>query len=399
MALRDFAARATPVALTAGIDNLVTTVVLPVGSTANLLDLTPPFIVAIDYGKPAEEICLCTAMDASSLTVIRGYDETTRKAHDSGAIVRHVASAIDYREANEHVNAAAPHSGHATTGALTGHEGATTSVHGIVDTAQLAVKNAVNILTVGNQEIRSNADANPALILRRFSATHTGNLLRFDDQLGAAVAAVAGAGEYRASAGSAGSPAFAFLSDPDTGPYRVGADDYGIATGGSRRLRITTSQLTLENLTILSASGLVATFSNYKRGAGSPEGSVTGSIGDEYQRTDGSTGTTKYVKESGSGTTGWKAVSAGASIKATYRGTITIPQLTNNATASITAVDMAKSQLRFLGATSNIATQGSPNMFVRIDLQNTTTIRVQTHGGVPGNGESITVSYELTEWQ
>jgi hypothetical protein len=41
--------------------------------------------------------------------------------------------------------------------------------------------------------------------------------------------------------------------------------------------------------------------------AGSPEGVVTALVGSLYTRTNGSTGTTLYVKESGSGNTGWVA--------------------------------------------------------------------------------------------
>ena len=40
-------------------------------------------------------------------------------------------------------------------------------------------------------------------------------------------------------------------------------------------------------------------------GAGSPESSVTGSVGSMYLRNDGSTGTCLYIKESGTGNTGW----------------------------------------------------------------------------------------------
>lgn len=42
-------------------------------------------------------------------------------------------------------------------------------------------------------------------------------------------------------------------------------------------------------------------------GSGSPESSVTASIGSLYLRTDGGTSTTLYVKESGTGNTGWVA--------------------------------------------------------------------------------------------
>ena len=42
-------------------------------------------------------------------------------------------------------------------------------------------------------------------------------------------------------------------------------------------------------------------------GAGTPEGVVTGVIGDLFLRTDGGASTTLYVKTSGTGNTGWTA--------------------------------------------------------------------------------------------
>lgn len=47
-------------------------------------------------------------------------------------------------------------------------------------------------------------------------------------------------------------------------------------------------------------------------GSGSPESSVTATVGSIYQRNDGGDGTTLYVKESGSSNTGWVAVSSDA---------------------------------------------------------------------------------------
>ena len=42
-------------------------------------------------------------------------------------------------------------------------------------------------------------------------------------------------------------------------------------------------------------------------GSGSPESAVTAPVGSIYLRTDGGVATTLYVKESGSGNTGWAA--------------------------------------------------------------------------------------------
>ncbi|MEG8024110.1 hypothetical protein QP162_06010 [Sphingomonas aurantiaca] len=42
-------------------------------------------------------------------------------------------------------------------------------------------------------------------------------------------------------------------------------------------------------------------------GTGSPEASVSAPIGSMYTRSDGGAGTTLYIKESGTGNTGWVA--------------------------------------------------------------------------------------------
>ncbi len=47
-------------------------------------------------------------------------------------------------------------------------------------------------------------------------------------------------------------------------------------------------------------------------GSGSPEGAVTAPVGSRYSRTNGGAGTCLYVKESGSGNTGWVAYASGA---------------------------------------------------------------------------------------
>lgn len=67
--------------------------------------------------------------------------------------------------------------------------------------------------------------------------------------------------------------------------------------------------LTLDtyNRGIWHGTGSVAPTVIWRAGSGSPEGVVTASVGSLFTRTNGGAGTTLYIKESGTGNTGWVA--------------------------------------------------------------------------------------------
>lgn len=113
MALRNFNNTAPPIELTSGVTASASS--LPVSSTAGWP--AAPFTLAIDRGGPSEELCLCTAVAPTAFTVNRGYDGTTGKTHNVGAIVEHSIAAIDFREANSHVNDPVQHLTVVTSGA------------------------------------------------------------------------------------------------------------------------------------------------------------------------------------------------------------------------------------------------------------------------------------------
>lgn len=70
---------------------------------------------------------------------------------------------------------------------------------------------------------------------------------------------------------------------------------------------VTIGQLTDGSLVASVASPLAVGAAMVMAGAGSPESVVTGPVGALFMRTDGGAGTTLYVKESGTGNTGWVA--------------------------------------------------------------------------------------------
>ena len=81
---------------------------------------------------------------------------------------------------------------------------------------------------------------------------------------------------------------------------------------------------------------------------------------------------------------------ASAGVKSVQRGTITLTG-SQQGTATITAVDVSKAELRFLGCTGDQASAASDTVY--LVLTNTTTITA-TRASSTG---TATVSWELTE--
>jgi hypothetical protein len=102
MAVRNYSNVVVPQVLTAPAG--ATDVTIQVGSTTSFPP--PPFLLGLDRGTQAAEVCLCTDVPSSTtFTVVRGYDNTTAVSHaaETGT-VEHCSSAIDLREPNAFIN-------------------------------------------------------------------------------------------------------------------------------------------------------------------------------------------------------------------------------------------------------------------------------------------------------
>jgi hypothetical protein len=103
------------------------------------------------------------------------------------------------------------------------------------------------------------------------------------------------------------------LSVTTTGTNVIGIGDNVQATSAATSNEITLGNNSVNNFRIpgigLSAIAGTITFGGVKIlvGTGSPEGVQTAPIGSLFLRTDGGAGSTLYIKESGTGNTGWVA--------------------------------------------------------------------------------------------
>jgi len=128
-------------------------------------------------------------------------------------------------------------------------------------------------------------------------------------------------------------------------------------------------------------------------GTGSPEGAVTASVGSLYTRTDGQAGTTLYVKESGTGNTGW--IPCVSQLKGS--ATLDFPNTSSNGASdlTITVTGAAEGDVVSLGIPNASATTGL--FFAWVSATNTVTVRFHNTSGGSTNPVSGTFKVTVTK--
>lgn len=105
MSRRSYNGGAAATTLASGISSGATSVSVADAST---WPSSGAFSVVVDRGLAGEEKMLVSSRSGNTLTIgTRGYDGTTGTAHNSGATMECCGTAIDFDEANAHVNASA----------------------------------------------------------------------------------------------------------------------------------------------------------------------------------------------------------------------------------------------------------------------------------------------------
>ncbi len=118
-------------------------------------------------------------------------------------------------------------------------------------------------------------------------------------------------------------------------------------------------------------------------GYGSPEGVITAGIGSVYLRADGGAGTSVYAKESGTGNTGWTAISGAAPVS--------FPLSTANGGLGADASGWTSGDVLYLSGTGVISHQAFPTSV------NTSNVLFQYQGVIDGtSGASGQAEYSST---
>lgn len=146
MAIRYYSSVAAETTLVGGISAVNTT--MQVGSVAGL-PIQYPYTMAVDYEGLSEELVSVTNAAGTTLTITRAIDGTSASTHNSGARVRHVSSAQDFRESREHEEADTNVHGLAVGSAVIGETDTQTLSNKTLDMAE-GTLSRIDIFNEGN---------------------------------------------------------------------------------------------------------------------------------------------------------------------------------------------------------------------------------------------------------
>lgn len=116
MAARQYRSTVESKTLSAGINSSVTSITL---NSVTTLPSSYPYTLVIDPDTATEEIVTVTASGGGNvLTVTRAQDGTSGQSHDAAAVVKHMITARDLQEAQDHI--AASSAVHGLSGTVVG---------------------------------------------------------------------------------------------------------------------------------------------------------------------------------------------------------------------------------------------------------------------------------------
>lgn len=98
---RYYSNTAVETVLTTGVNNSAESLLV---DSVSGFPVSYPYTLVLDEGEVTEELVEVSAAAGTTLTVTRGVDNTAAATHSAGASVKHVTSARDFREVQEHMD-------------------------------------------------------------------------------------------------------------------------------------------------------------------------------------------------------------------------------------------------------------------------------------------------------
>jgi hypothetical protein len=137
------------------------------------------YTVVIDPDTALEEIVdVSNYSSGNTLTIARGIENSgTGVAHSAGAVIRHMVTGRDLREANEHIENTT--TAHGVTGAVVGTTNTQTLTNKTIDTASNTITGAVTLTgtqTLTNKTLTSPTITGTGAIAGTFTGNLTGNV-------------------------------------------------------------------------------------------------------------------------------------------------------------------------------------------------------------------------------
>lgn len=173
MAIRNYTSAAPSTTLSGAITNVATSITVASASGYP----SAPFVAIINRDLADEEAVYVSAKAGTTWTVTRGYDGTTALSHLSGAKVEHGVTAIEFREANAHVNATGDTHGigGSIKGYIDGGDATAISTAGSTASAALTAHGALTSGTHGLTSVLSRLTATEGVANTASSTATTAN--------------------------------------------------------------------------------------------------------------------------------------------------------------------------------------------------------------------------------
>ena len=214
-------------------------------STSAILNVSPvgypssfPFVLAFDYNTSTEELILVTAISGTTLTISRGFNGTSPQSHAVGAVIRHVITAQDLTDAQNHY--AATTAVHGVTGNVVGDSDTQTLINKTIDYNSNTLLN----LPGANFNLSFNAQTNTTYTL---ISTDANKLVTFNN----------------ASAITLTVPSSVFTTGQQVNIQQIGAGQVSIVAGSGVTITSTGATIAAPNLRAqYSAATIICTGTN-----------------------------------------------------------------------------------------------------------------------------------------